>query len=333
MELSLSDVKVGEPSIPSEWDNGQRRYIPVDYKERFLTGLKRSISSDTELVYVCDSLNSNAKHYHLNYMSYLQKCWADHLGVVVSPDIIWYTLLSELTLIIKEDPENYRDLFSTSDKKQEILICSGDPVMMPIDTLTKVLEDRVPIETESFFPEFSTRTPKSFFAFQASFCDMCSPYYNYSMYLCGIPKIDVRGSLDDWKNLLDKWKKLSSMTLDKANAWAISVYELLNSLIQNYNKESFWNDIFSLKRCGSGGQVEVLGWFSKLFRFQPKVKYVENYSNHISIIKYKQLNFDINYEMGVGVFESAKEDDFMVPDFGYVIHSKAWFRRAHGWTN
>jgi len=34
-----------------------------------------------------------ADAYHENYVGYLSRCWSDHLGAVVSPDIIWYMLM------------------------------------------------------------------------------------------------------------------------------------------------------------------------------------------------------------------------------------------------
>jgi hypothetical protein len=64
----------------------------------------------------------------------------------------------------------------------------------------------------------------------------------------------------------------------------------------------------------------VSGWFKDLFRIEPEVLYPENYSPHVSTIKYKQLDTGKNYEMSVGVFGSAHEGDLMVPEFSYVVH-------------
>lgn len=332
MVVTLSNEKIGIPKGPVEWSNEQQKQIPIPYKEDFLKQIERTLADKEEYgeyqkgmrLYCRDTIDKDVQHYHLNYMNYLEKCWADHLGVVITPDIVWFTLLSEISSLVKKEPETFRHLFSKSNKKEDIIIFSADPIEMPLDILTETLKDKVPTDINNFFPEFSTRTPKSFHAFQATFCDMCSPFYNYMMYCCAIPKIDVRGTIDDWKNLADKWNKLvkiivQDFTTDQT-IWTENVSDVLKSLVENFQDKEFWKQIFSLKYCGSGHQTEVSGWFSKFFNFQPKVKYVENYSAHISLIKYKQINFDQNFEMSVGIFGSKKEDEFMVPDFSFVIN-------------
>ena len=327
MVVALSNEKVGVPKGPMEWNNKEQRYNPVPYKESFIREIQDAVVTKYDKnghkeklrLYCKDTIDQDTQHYHINYLTYLEKCWADHLGVVVTPDIVWYTLLSEVAILVKKEPETFRHLFTKSDKKEEIIILTDNPVEMPLDLLSGALKNRVPADTTNFFPEFSTRTPRSLHAFQAAFCDIRSPYYNYSMYMCNIPKIDVRGAIDDWKNLSDKWNILTNAVIG-ASVWTQSVAEILNSLVENFQNKDFWIKIFSLERCGSGHQTEVSGWFTKLFSFQPDIKYVKNYSTHVSVVKYKQLNFNQNFEMLVGIFGSKKEDEFMVPDFSLVIN-------------
>lgn len=331
MVLALSKEKVGTPSTPTAWSNEKQTHIPINYKESFLRGLKE-ITLDPNcgyekrgemaaaLKYMCDTIDMEAQHYHANYMSYLEKCWADHLGVVITPDIVWYTLLCEVAAMVKTAPNSFRSLFTKSDKKEDIIVFSDSVIVMPLDTLTAALKEKVPTDTDSFFPEFSTRTPRSFHAFQAAFCDMCSPFYNYMMYCCNIPMVDVRGTMDDWKTLEDKWRALAKII--GASAWTKKVSEVLASLVQNFSDKEFWKKIFAIKHCGSGGQIEVFGWFTDLFQVQPQVRYVENYSPHVSMVKYKQLNLGQDFEMSVGIFGSKMENEFLVPDFSYVVHEK-----------
>ena len=42
-------------------------------------------------------------------------------------------------------------------------------------------------------------------------CDMASPYYNYSMYLCGINKIKMGGTQEDWYTLTKTFNSLIDM--------------------------------------------------------------------------------------------------------------------------
>jgi hypothetical protein len=343
MILTLSNEKIGTPSVLEDWN--EEKEILVTYKELFLKGLNNSVKNkrnkpkdikellaaadarDTgisldgvknTLQYRCDNLDPNTQHYHLNYMGYLYKCWDDHLGVTITPDILWYTLLCEVAEMVNVTPDKFHNLFTTSDKVEEIIVPSGDIVIMPLDILSKALKNKVPTDTEVFFPEFSTRTPRSWHAFQAAFCDMCSPFYIYSMYLCNIPKVDVRGTLDDWKFLSDKWNGLAKII--GVNIWTEKVSAILNMLVEKFQNKDFWKNIFSIEHCGSGGQIEVYGWFADFFREQPRVKYVENYSPHVSVVKYKQSNFNKKYEMYVGMFGSKMQNEFLVPEFSFVVN-------------
>lgn len=51
-------------------------------------------------VVVRDAINGS--HLHRNYLTYLEIAWANHYGVVLSPDIFWHLTLSEIGSHIKE---------------------------------------------------------------------------------------------------------------------------------------------------------------------------------------------------------------------------------------
>jgi hypothetical protein len=97
---------------------------------------------------------------------------------------------------------------------------------------------------------------------------------------------------------------------------------LLGRICGSLGDVDFWKDMFSLERCGSGSQYIVLGWINDVYLKTPKLKFVENYSSHISIVKYKQLNTNKDYEMKQGLISSKKEGNFLVPDFAHIIYEK-----------
>lgn len=337
MRLKISDIRAGTPTFPMlKGTNGE----PVGYKMRFLekyvailisnmVNPSSSHHKETDSMmnfrgkplspfgYVCDNFPETTVHFHINFMSYLEKCWADHVGVVVTPDIIWYTLLCEVALQVKGDPGTYRHLFTTSDKVEDILVLTSDPVVLPLDSITKELEKRVPSDVSTFFPQFGTKSPRSEHAMKAAFCDICSPYYNYMMLMCGIPFVDVRGELDDWKCLEDSFKKIEALLGN--DDWSQRVRSVLSDVVQNFTNCAFWQNMFKLDMCGSGSQTEVGGWFSDLFRFQPSLRSVGNFSTHSSVVKYTNISTNRKYEMAVGLFGSAVEDDFLVPEFSFVV--------------
>jgi len=331
MILKLSDVKVGQPKKLTEWNNKLQKSVEIDYKKYFISKIKSSNhkcnernwekhEAELELIkFSDDTLLQNAQHYHNNYLDYLEKCWADHLGIVITPDIIWYTILCEFASLVKDESETYRSLFTDSPEKKDITVSSGSLTIMPLDTLTEALRDNVPTDSNTFFPKFHTYTDNSKHAFLAAFCDICSPYYNYMMLLCGFPYIDIKGSIDDWKVLNEQWNELKKL-IQQNEQWIRLVDATLNSIVSSFNDIEFWKNIFKIDHCGSGHQTLVTGWFTNLFRIQPRVRYAENFSSHVSNIKYKQLDTNKHYEMSVGLFNSILKDEFMEPSFSFIVY-------------
>jgi hypothetical protein len=263
--------------------------------------------------------NVEGTHHHTNYLEYLQTAWCSHYGVVMTPDIMWHTLLSELVLIVGENPEKYASLFTTTpEQKQTVIVVSGSLVEMPLHVLIEAVKPLIPTNTDVFLPDFSTTTERSRMARYASFCDMVSPYYNYMMMLCGIPYIDVRGTDEDWQKVLDCWGAISA-TIPGHEEYFSKTTALLKRILIERNNSAFWQDMFHMEPCGSGSQVEVEGWLSDFFRIRPRVRYVSNYSTHLAKVCYKQINTNKDYEMFHGILSSRLENDLLIPEFGHII--------------
>jgi hypothetical protein len=259
---------------------------------------------------------------HRNYMDYLLTAWDCHYGIVVSPDIIWYTLLCELTGIVAKKTEEYRDLFSTSKEKQEVIVYSDSMTIMPLNTLVSALKNKVPTDVNVFLPDFSTSNERSEFARYAAFADMVSPYYNYGMYCCGFPAIDVQGEQMDWKLIFDNWQNLAKLfKFDKSYFDKVSA--ILDHIVLACDDILHWKNMFELEECGSGHQYLVNGWLADMFVEKPRVRYTENYSAHISTVKYTQLQTKKNYEMKQGLFSSNLDsNNFLRPEFAKVVYEK-----------
>lgn len=338
MIFKYSEIELGKPKMPTEWSNELQKSVELDPKKCFIGDIRYSNyhnfrCGDWELrskvlssiTFEADSLEQDSIFFHRNYMDYLENCWGSHLGIVVTPDIIWYTLLSEVASIIKASPDDFRDIFTTSSEKKRIVVPSAD-LVMPLDQLVSLLKEEIPTDTSMFFPDFKF-TKNSVLAFQAAFSDMCSPFYNYSMMLCGFPFIKVEGTVEDWDLLKEHWYTLSKILQKKKVEWEVRVTNTLDSIVTNFDNIELWKNIFSVKKCGSGHQTIVSGWFSDLFVEVPQVRYAENYSSHISTIKYDIIGTDRNLEMSVGLFNSIQQDEFMVPSFSSITYDVTEFNK------
>jgi hypothetical protein len=280
---------------------------------------------------------------HNNYLEYLAVAYDNHWGIVVSPDILWNMVLCEITTAIRANAEDYRYLFSTSDDKQTISVETDNAVHFPIGKLVVELQKRMPSDIKQFLPTFSTTTPQSTLAQQVTFADAVSPYYNYSMYMCGLRSVTVQGDKLDWEKLRDALMTLS-VTLENHLAVAsyltdvaiiaTTISTTFDSTAQRTEIErlgleelqrEWWTSMFSLKNCGSGHQVEVDGWIRRLFMTETAPRYIGNYSRHISVMDYKNTTNDTDFRVYSGLFHSVLKDGILLPDFSYVlckVHNK-----------
>ena len=327
--VKLAAVPVGTPTPPSKWSNEEKRNVDLDPRRVFLDRLDDRKVTDWQTNRVEQTLflrhaeiPEDATMFHRNYLEYLEKCWADHLGIVITPDILWFTVLNELVAVVKESPEPYRHLFTNSHEKKLVVVTTEDPVVMPLNRLVGALREHVPTDSTLFMPEYSTTTQASRHAMYASFCDLCSPYYNYGMMLCDFPAISIQGTADDWCGLAEDWLKLKPM-FTSVGKWFDDVASILMGCYENRDERDWWKSMFMLERCGSGHQTEVSGWFADLFRQPPQgPAYVNNFPTNVAQVEYKELTLDREFKMQDGLFFSRQEGDFMVPEFGYTVHEK-----------
>lgn len=315
--VKIPGVSVGALRPIREWDN--RKQVMCDVDEQY--ELLRQLGKSKPKMELRRTNLSPAAAYHRNYVEYLSRCWADHIGAVVTPDIIWYTLLCEIATQVAAAPNDFRALFSTSDEKQDVVVQTDDPVDIPLDVLVAALSHKVPMQTNLWFPAFTTASDASRHACQAAFCDMVSPYYNYFTYCCDIPHFDVRGDIYDWQLLRQRFTAIAELPqFDQLAAWSTSVTNLLDNIITELDNPEWWSMMFRLEKCGSGSDVLLAGWITRLFVVQPELAKPQNFTTGISAVDYTFLPTNQKYRMQDGLFTSTVENDILVPSFGHVIH-------------
>lgn len=255
---------------------------------------------------------------HQNYLDYLGICWSNHYGIVISPTILWNLVLSNLAFEVNKNPTSYRKYFTESDEKQEIVTTQGGN-LISVDDLISLIESKIPNNLMGdFFPTFTTDTESSDIANKTAFLDMVSPYYDYGMFLCGIPKVRVLGEKSDWLSFIFQLGKITT-TIPEFSDYLIKVLDIISKIS---DETINYSEIFSLERCGSGHQVVVSGWISDLFMEQPRPAYVGNFITCVSKIDYKCYNDNKNYRLCSGLFFSKIDDGFLIPEFDKIYFEK-----------
>lgn len=282
----------------------------------------RNYDYSQSLFHITDNLQGQI--YHDNYLFYLADCWNSHKGVVISPDIIWYHLLTEVTQIVKAGVEKYRNLFTTTQEKQTIIVQTHDVTYLPLDEIVQMLQKVIPSDIKNYLlPTFSTSTDRSKFAHCAAFADMCSPYYDYCTMMCGIPKVWLQGTKEDWDRLIENWLHLTQFFTDEISYFSVVTSTLCEISYQFTEVDKdFLKRIFYMERCGSGSDREAFGWFTNFYWKQPDLKKVDNFSSGVAVVNYKNQDTDRNFVLKSGLFGSTEHDGFLLPEFSCIVYEK-----------
>jgi len=264
--------------------------------------------------------------FHANYIDYLVECYAVHHSIVLTPDILWYTILGEIAKEVVSDPKLYEAIFTkTPGEKQNILVPTGDVTELPLDLIIEALKERTPVDPDLFLPEFTTTDLMSSMAMYASFAEMCSPYYNYMTFMCGYPAIKILGDMEDYEKILAHLLLVDAAfddsRHDKVRSYLDKVGQTLVALMDAITEQDidFLSKILTTKKCGSGSQIELDGWWVKNFYFKDYTKSMpHNVPSSIARVPYENLESGRKFTVNFGLFYSNLEDGFMVPKFGYV---------------
>jgi hypothetical protein len=264
-----------------------------------------------------------------SFIDTLSIAYSAHQSVSFGPHDLWYIILTEVSRLVGENPEQYRGIYTKEKEgKIEILVPSGNEAVLPISTLIDSLKSHVPANVEAFLPEFSTHTPESRAVCMAAFADAAKHFYSYSVFCCGIRALEIRGTVEDWtkfvestiamRAVLDLHGKPGTVYNDDTRHWLLRVQQRAMQILASVEGGStdFYKDIFTQKNIGSGGELAIDGWITEFFRKEKPGNKIENYPNTWSLVPHKGAASKRQYMNVYGQFFATKNaEGFIVPGY------------------
>lgn len=254
------------------------------------------------------------------FANVVSEAYSTHLGLVLHPHDIWYVVLANISAIVGEKPDFYRNLYTTSDEKQEILVIQDHPTDINIEALIAKLGEKMPVDISLFLPELSTATPEAKLAMSAAVLDAAKHYYDYGMFCCGIPYIDLRGTKEDWMALensvigiiveCSKGDTVEVGLRGKLTKYLGEVQKVLINIAASYDVDNteFWKDIFTQKNVGSGGDLVITGWICDLYHTVKRGDMIKSFHDGISSFPYENKTTNQHFMMYHGAFGSNVVD-------------------------
>jgi len=195
-----------------------------------------------------------------------------HTPLVLSPDMIWLTVLQGLACHINRYPEDMRRHFVTHDSAVELIVRRDDFVLGSFENpweevftefSGQIRSHITPHSYDLIVSNFSTTGAVERAAQEVVLMDVVQSYFNYVfLCLCGIPSITIEGCTSDWIDIKERTAALSRYGL---TWWIEKLLPVLDRFVgasQGSIDVSFWKDIYQRHPEGSDSYGDPLETFS-----------------------------------------------------------------------
>lgn len=205
--------------------------------------------------------------------------FARHFPLILSPDVIWNTILQGVSTHVSKDPEKHRHAFVSHADKETISIVDnslrkGNPAndwghlaCRFTDQIATRLSGKAALQALN--TRFTTTDEVARVAHAITFMDVVKSYFEYRVYtVCGIPSIELTGTKEDWSQLRSSLALLDELELTPWRTQLDKILTHFEDAFENRVEHEFWNNIFLLHGAlGSGGITTITGWIGKFFLY------------------------------------------------------------------
>ncbi|KAM9970372.1 hypothetical protein ACTFIR_002228 [Dictyostelium discoideum] len=289
IENKLNGSYGEEPSYYQLWKEFEKNGLSyeeskkkVDMKlKEFKNGKKKFVKDKIEKQKVlASSIVENVKTILGSSNSFIYSAWDSynfHHHLEIKPDNIWMAIISQFSFYLNKNFQELQDKFvdfhQNHNEKKELKVFTDYPILeAPFDKLVKDMVEQIgnnikdPSIKDWIIADFSTTTPSDKIAYGSVLMSITRKYFYYSMSThCGLPKVTLNGSVEDWINLKERATRLKEFNNkeDHMNKWLGYLLPVLDNFIQSSRgkpDKEWWNKIVDY-RSRSGGGI-LTGWLS-----------------------------------------------------------------------
>ncbi|MFE5581650.1 DUF4419 domain-containing protein [Kitasatospora sp. NPDC056531] len=201
--------------------------------------------------------------------------FSGHLPLSLSPDVLWYAVVHEVAVHVRLNAGYYEGVFASAPGAKQTIVVRDDSLLdADPDWARSIRLVRDPLAAaigpelvELFQPTFSTTTPDDASAALVALMDVVSPYYEFLwITLCGIPRIRLEGTAEDWALLARRVGELVEW-FEPLGPWFAElrpvVAEITATAAGGPVDQEFWRSLYKWD-SESGGDF-VSGWITAFF--------------------------------------------------------------------
>ena len=210
-----------------------------------------------------------------------------HRPLILSPDSIWMVIQQGFSHHVAENSAALRSRLVQHEGKRELSARLSTFDLAGFETAISGFSDQIrsasdPVLHETLLCDFSTTTPTIRTASEVVLMDCYSTYFDYIlMCVCGIPRITVTGTREDWERIRARIEVLATYELEW---WVDRLRPILDEFLHTVSGQpdrSFWQAIYKPRKAY--GSTSVTGWIADLFPYlnDPPQRRRNHIFNHV----------------------------------------------------
>jgi len=214
------------------------------------------------------------------FFSTIFQAYKNHWVLKTTPEDWWFTIIRQVALAVDKhaDKQKVRDFFVSHEGKKELVVNLGHSVYTSnyssfLDQMTSKIGENLnnPEYVNAISSDFDTSTPTHKIVANIAIMSSVQDFFAYTgSILCGIPRVDMQGEEQDWKQLKNKVVALKEylepiVDIMGQRKWWPKLENVTQKLLETYQGNPdllWWNNI--VRRVGSGGcggPQTYDGWF------------------------------------------------------------------------
>ncbi|MFI9365425.1 DUF4419 domain-containing protein [Kitasatospora sp. NPDC053057] len=279
--------------------------------------------------------------------------FAEHLPLSLSPDVLWYAVVHEVAVHVRMYPPRYRALFGAADRARVLTVRDDTLTGWDADWTRSLRLVREPLAAalgaevvELFRPGFSTTTPDDEASALVALMDVIGPYYDFRWETrCGIPKVRLEGTAEDWALLAARVGELAER-FDWLAPWFAELRPVLAEIAATAAggpvDEGFWRSLYKWESVSGGPRVT--GWLTAFFAHTqtpdgPRLRQtfdwweaagtsyhrdafaVNDFPSHLSTVPFVWECLGVERPMAfiAGVLGIERDGEFLRPRLGHAV--------------
>jgi hypothetical protein len=197
--------------------------------------------------------------------------FSQHRPLTLSPDAIWLAIAQGFGHHVTENAETLRGRLVAHEAKRELTAEVTDLSAASFenaiaDFCAQIRAATDPAIHDTLICDFSTTTPAIRTAGEIAIMDTYSSYFTYFVgCVCGIPKVTLEGTAEDWRRIRDRVEVLATFQLEW---WVSRLRPILDEFVltaEGHPTLEFWQAIYKPKQAYAA--TLATGWVTDLFPY------------------------------------------------------------------